>query len=141
MRHLFSHPISVFLMLSVWQVKEVFNTTAAYAFQDIPEQQQPVPRFYHHHYSHILLLIIIIFMARINIIIIFIRLLGNPGIRAANRHVIRSQRTNVTILMMTFRHCHHHHHHHHDHDHNLAGTVIIIITIIMIMMTMFQAPS
>jgi len=26
------------------QVKEVFNTTAAYAFQDIPEQQQPVPR-------------------------------------------------------------------------------------------------
>jgi hypothetical protein len=26
------------------QVKEVFNTTAAYAFQDIPEQQQPMPR-------------------------------------------------------------------------------------------------
>ena len=27
------------------QVKEVFNTTAAYAFQDIPEQQQQLPRF------------------------------------------------------------------------------------------------
>jgi len=26
------------------QVKEVFNTTAAYAFQDIPEQQPPMPR-------------------------------------------------------------------------------------------------
>jgi len=26
------------------QVKEVFNTTAAYAFQDIPEQQQQLPR-------------------------------------------------------------------------------------------------
>ena len=33
------------MYMIVHQVKEVFNTTAAYAFQDIPEQQQQLPRF------------------------------------------------------------------------------------------------
>ena len=33
------------MYMNLHQVKEVFNTTAAYAFQDIPEQQQQLPRF------------------------------------------------------------------------------------------------
>ena len=36
---------ALLMYMIVHQVKEVFNTTAAYAFQDIPEQQQQLPRF------------------------------------------------------------------------------------------------
>ena len=45
------------MYMIVHQVKEVFNTTAAYAFQDIPEQQQQLPRFlkdiWNHQFHHI----------------------------------------------------------------------------------------
>ena len=45
-----------FLMYMILhQVKEVFNTTAAYAFQDIPEQQQQLPRFLKDIWSQITL--------------------------------------------------------------------------------------
>ena len=47
---------ALLMYMIVHQVKEVFNTTAAYAFQDIPEQQQQLPRFLKDIWNHIIIL-------------------------------------------------------------------------------------
>ena len=47
---------ALLMYMILHQVKEVFNTTAAYAFQDIPEQQQQLPRFLKDVWSHIIIL-------------------------------------------------------------------------------------